>query len=760
MNDRTEPWWLPVMLLLGFFLLTDSAHAQGKLEARAPDGAAVKLDLAEERLQITVDAQHARTTLKQTWNNPSSSRVEGSYRLQTGESSTVAGFSYWNGETKIVGEVFEREDAREIYDDVTGMGNDPGLLEQDAEGTFSFKVFPIEPGERKRVEVVHDRWMARAGRWFTYRARLGRPTAQLEVSIASPKTVSTITSPTHEITWSGKNVKVGPRIDAGHDFIVQIQHADPTLALSGAVHRNAGQDAYVVISVAAPTNVTSPQIVEKDVTLVIDRSGSMSGEPLRNAKAAAADVVARLPATDRVNVVVFDDGVDWLFPRPKEITDEVRAQVLAHVDRIRDGGGTDIAGALGRALGLQNRDRRPNIIVFLTDGQSDAQAALKVARADAGDTRVFTVGVGTGVDKPLLSRLAGEKRGRFTFVSDAAAIEPAMNKLYDRIAAPVVVNLSLDGGDGRLQRVYPKTLPDLFRGDEIKVVARVQGEGPLNLTLRGQRGRDELAMKTTLAVPTQTIRPWVGRQWAMTRVDDLLEEIALQGENDELHTEVLELSLAYELVGPYTSFLAIPESELTESASGVLANARARKEAILRANQDALALSRRIMPPGDPVLKVKAPRNAKQVLARFSFGEVHDLQWDPDAEGWTTRFLVPKGVRDGAYDVEITIVHADGRMEMGTTAYTIDSEAPQLEVTTQVDGDVVRVTVTANEALREVFLTDEDTPTLRVKLDATDDPKVFLTELLEDEAPVRIRVVATDRARNETVSTLRVGARR
>src|SRR5207302_7552215 len=139
--------------------------------------------------------------------------------------------------------------------------------------------------------------------------------------------------------------------------------------------------------------------------LVIDRSGSMTGQPIQQACAAAELVVKRLRRSDRVNVIAFDHAVDPLFTRPQPV-ETARDAALQFIQRIRAGGGTDIALALDTALRAQNSGHEPHIVLFLTDGESDSQSALKVARNDAGDARVFTLGLGAGVERALLSRLA------------------------------------------------------------------------------------------------------------------------------------------------------------------------------------------------------------------------------------------------------------------------------------------------------------------------------------------------------------------
>jgi len=117
------------------------------LEAHAEDGASSLLPLLSETVSVRIDDGHATASYVHVFRNDSAARLEGNYRLQVGEGATATGFAYYNGEEKIVGEIFERDSARQVYDAITGLRRDPGLLEQSGEGGFSFHVFPIEPGE-------------------------------------------------------------------------------------------------------------------------------------------------------------------------------------------------------------------------------------------------------------------------------------------------------------------------------------------------------------------------------------------------------------------------------------------------------------------------------------------------------------------------------------------------------------------------------------------------------------------------------------
>jgi Ca-activated chloride channel family protein len=750
---------LPIALLLVAAGVAP-AFAQTELRAQSEDGESVSLPLVRESYRIDIDQQYATAVLRHVYRNSSEQRLEGRFLLRAGDGARVQGYSYWNGETRIVGEVFEKDTARQIYEDVTGLGRDPGLLEQVGEGAFSFRVFPIEPAELKKLEITYGVYLVRRGDVVELRAPVAAPDAEdVIVEIKDDRRIAKVRSSTHTLKTT--------RVDDGHVRVTAVRDGDASeLVLSytlddepwsvqARVHRDGDHDGYLVMSLPTP-KVKRGAVTPKDVTIVLDRSGSMGGEPIAQARIAAANIVGRMSAKDHVNIILFDDGVDMLYDHPKALTDEVRAEVIAYIERVRDEGGTDLARALESALAAQVDDARPDVVLFLTDGQSDSQAALKAAAADEGDVRVYTIGVGSGVEKPLLSRLASEKRGRFTYIESPDALDAQMGNLYGQIAEPILVDVTIDVQGARMFRAYPRTMPDLYRDDELRVAARLRPDGKgdreATVIVRGMLEGKRVEFQKTIALGAQQ-NPWAGRVWAQARVEDLLEEIALHGETEELTTEVTELAVAYNFATPYTSFLAIPEDELTDTAADTLAAARARKQQILAAHKDAAALSRSAMPPGDPVLSVRAPSDAAQVTAYFPFGLVKDLRYDGNTEHWTVRFLVPKGVADGDYDVKVVIVHADGAVEVATIPYTIDSAGAAFDFETEMTDEGLRVTVVAAEESRLVTVALVGSSKVRADLTDTGDGRTFTGTLVVPAGRHQLRIVVADLARNESDQT-------
>lgn len=316
----------------------------------------------------------------------------------------------------------------------------------------------------------------------------------------------------------------------------------------------------------------------------------MSGEPMEHAISAAADMVRMLDARDRVNVIAFSDEVDPLWATPHAANAETKSQAIKFITGLHPGGGTDIALALRTGIKSQEaKSENPKVIVFMTDGQSEAEQAIQAAKGDTGDVRLFTVGLGKEVNRPLLQRLAAVKRGRFTYIENSSSIETEVRRLATSIAKPLLVDIFVEVEGAHATRLYPRSLPDLFAEDELLVTGRLRGTGTAKFIIKGKLAGKQVSFERTVDIAKTAPRPWVGSLWAQSRVDHLLEEVALGSQDGELKKEVLELALAYNFITPYTAFLAIPESELGNMKQ-TLDDARAEKQDVLDKHLDAKQL--------------------------------------------------------------------------------------------------------------------------------------------------------------------------
>ena len=347
------------------------------------------------------------------------------------------------------------------------------------------------------------------------------------------------------------------------DFELYYTVTPEDIGLNLLSSKAAGEDGFFLLLVSP--GIEPGEVVAKDVILVLDTSGSMEGEKMTQAQAAARYVVEHLNPDDRFAVVSFNTGVSLYEPQLRAAGDPGAVQ---YIDNLFAAGGTNISGALLEAANLVDRER-PTTIIFLTDGLAtegitDTPLLLdNVATALPANARLFAFGVGDDVDTVLLDSLAANHRGTTTYVRPGQAVDEAVSGFYARVGAPVLTDIAVDYGGVRVDQVYPVELPDLFAGSQLVIAGRYRDGGPATITLTGTaNGRPQ-----TFTYPDQTFREeggeaFIARLWATRAIGHLMQQIRLRGEDPELVQSVVNLSTRYGIITPYTSFL-IEEDDIT-----------------------------------------------------------------------------------------------------------------------------------------------------------------------------------------------------
>jgi Ca-activated chloride channel family protein len=295
----------------------------------------------------------------------------------------------------------------------------------------------------------------------------------------------------------------------------------------------------------------------------------MEGEKMRQAREAAAFVVDNLNQVDRFNIIAFSTSVRYFEPDLVAANDAGNSQQF--IDRLEAVGGTNISGALLEAV-AQADEQRPTTIIFLTDGLAtegitETPLLLDTVKQQAADSiRLFAFGVGDDVDTMLLDGLTQNHRGTTTYVRPGQNIDEAVSAFYAKVSTPVLANIDLDFDDIVVEQMYPQELPDLFAGAQLVLAGRYREGGPATITLAGElNGREQRFVYEDNTFQRVGGEDFIPRLWATRATGNLLTQIRLHGEEPELVQSVVDLSVRYGIITPYTSYL-IEEDDIFSQA--------------------------------------------------------------------------------------------------------------------------------------------------------------------------------------------------
>lgn len=588
-----------VLLTLLFIVPAQFAQAQGIIATRLRHVSQIeRLTLKQHDVNVSIDNQLATTKIDQVFANPNDFQLEGTYLFPLPDDVAVSDFVLYIDGKPVKAELLPKDSARQTYESIVRALQDPALLEYIGSRAFRARVFPIPPRGERRIQLEYtqiinvDAGLAK----YIYPLRTDTFTAQpvgsLAVSIAleSKHAFKTIYSPSHKIAINRKSdyrahiSYEATNVTVKRDFVCYYSLSDKDFGIDLIAHRNkTDEDGYFMLLISPKYEVQKTEIIEKDFIFVLDRSGSMEGEKIKQAKAALHFCVRNLNAGDRFNLILFNTDVET-FSEKLVAVKYARLKALDFIRDIEATGGTNINDALLTALADKPATKRPRIIIFLTDGEptvgetTPAQVLKNVSKANRNQARIFVFGVGYDVNVNLLDKMAEQNGGTRQYVEPQENLEIAVSSFFTKVSEPVLVNLELDMGTIPTKSLYPRQLPDLFRGSQLTVLGRyaivADSEMSIALKLIGDIRGERQEFSNTVQFPThEPEHEFLPRLWAQRKVAYLVDEVRLNGENKELIDEITRISEKYGIMTPYTSFL-VTENTPDGAASRGLRNRR------------------------------------------------------------------------------------------------------------------------------------------------------------------------------------------
>lgn len=553
------------------------AGADGIIIIDPPPGMDVRLDqslaIKYHHVDVQIKDQVATTRVDQVFINDHPWTAEGTYIFPLPEGAAVSDFVMWVDGTAVHGEILEADEARAIYDDVVRRMKDPALLEYVGRKALKASVFPIPPGEERRIELQYSQILPVENGLVRYIYPLSteryssRPLKDLVVTakIESREPLKAVYSSRHEVSIDREDdhhALLGLEqsdVLPDRDFELFYTISTEKIGLNLLSYKEEDQDGFFLLLAAPDVEVAEEEIVAKDIILVLDTSGSMNREMMDQAKEAAKFVLDHLNPGDRFAIISFATTTKSFSSRLEPASQADKGKDF--IDRLEAMGSTDINRAMIEALSLAEDDR-PITLIFLTDGLptegvTDIGAILdNVEREAPENVRIFCFGVGYDVDTNLLDQISLDHGGVSTYVLPSEQIDEKVSAFYSKVSTPVLSDLTIDYGDVIVDQVYPPDIPDLFAGSQLILLGRYREGGPTRITLKGLVNQEERSYTyENLSFRKKGGDDFIPRLWATRAVGYYLTQIRLYGEKQEWIDSIVALSTRYGIITPYTSFL-------------------------------------------------------------------------------------------------------------------------------------------------------------------------------------------------------------
>ncbi len=577
----------------GFLIVMPDAHSNPNqvLRPGQVNPALFPLETRSTKIEAKLFEQTATTTIEQVFYNPTGRRLEAYFLFPVPKGVVISKFSMnINGKMQEA-ELLDATKARQIYEQIVRKAQDPALLEYYNQGMFRVRIFPIEPNSEQRIKLTYTETLTKDNGTIAYTFPLNtskysaKPLNEISmrVMLEGNSNLKTVYCPTHEVEIIRKGEKqatVGfemKNIRPDRDFELYWNMDNSKLGLSMLNFQDGKEDGYFFINVS-PGFGDEKEIVQKDIVFVMDKSGSMSDKKMDQAKKALKFCIENLNPGDRFEVVPFSTEATSLFGQVEDFNAANKKKAIDFIESLRAIGGTNIDEAMQLAMESQKtKSDRPFFIIFMTDGkptigETQEDALLKKTMShNKKNVRIFTFGIGTDLNTHLLDKMTEMTRGHRTYVLEDEDIEIKVSDFYEKASSPVLTDIKVSFDKSvRISDVYPKDLPDMFKGATLSLMGRYSGKGKGMVTVTGKvNGKEQSFSYEVNFEENHTGHNFIPSLWASRAVGYLLDQIRLHGENKELVDEVVRLAKKHGIITPYTSYLILEDEAIAANNNRV-----------------------------------------------------------------------------------------------------------------------------------------------------------------------------------------------
>jgi Ca-activated chloride channel family protein len=544
------------------------------------------------RVTVEINDGYARTRVEQRFYNPYPVEISGRYVFPIPETAALSDFRVrLDGRPQPVTNVSQHETNLYLQQAIVDH-QDPTLLAYIDGESYALEV-TLPPHSAKEMILEYEEVLTPRSGLYRYLYVLGTERysasnlqeVSVTVDLHSSKGLASVYSPSHAVTVeraSSKRVRATYTdwdVTPTEDF--ELYYATPGQEFgAGLLNYEKDGQGYFLFLFSPSSTAAAVDSIPKDIVFVIDRSGSMSGEKMEQAKEALQFILRQLGEKDRFSIVDFDDVVDVLDFSLLPVSGRNIQDASRYVDQLYARGNTDIERALTTGLDIlaESKEREAaKVVVFLTDGLPTAGVtdegliAQSVRRANDGvGASVHVFGVGYDVNTHLLDRLAAENHGAVVYVEPGQSLERALTEFYSQVAHPLLTEVEIIFDGMKVSEVYPQQVPDLFVGSSLVLAGKYRPSSRhVTVRITGQTVEGKREYASSFVLETHSDQVFIPRLWATRKVGELLDQVRVKGESEALVAEIKALGLEYGIVTPYTTMLIQGQESGAASAANM-----------------------------------------------------------------------------------------------------------------------------------------------------------------------------------------------
>ncbi|MBK8701806.1 MAG: VWA domain-containing protein [Saprospiraceae bacterium] len=596
-------------LLFNVLLISFSAYGQPEQESYQmeqpyfrgtnEDKTSENLPLKGTEVRAIITGMIADVTILQKYQNKSNKPIEATYVFPLSDKAAVYSMEMRVGSRHISARIKERKQARLEYEEAKAVGQRATLLEEERPNVFTMNVANIMPGDTIAVEVKYTEYLipdegiysfvfpTTVGPRYNNKGnnakfastpylRIGEfngANFELTAEVYSAVPINHVSSNSHKIVSNqikanqfSVSLNNNEIQKANKDFVLNYSLRGSAIA-SGIQLYNHGNEQFFMAMIQPPKRIQLNDIPPREYVFVVDVSGSMHGFPLEVSKSLLTNLITNLRSTDYFNVILFSGSSESMAPVSIKATKENVRKAIAFIDNQYGGGGTEVLGALKQSLDLP----RPVLsisrsVVIITDGYVTVEKeAMSLIRSKLDKMNVFAFGIGSGVNRYLINGLAHAGGGQPFIVLNESEADSIANKFRKYIQTPVLSNIQVKYKGFEAYDVLQEKVPDVMGERPVCISGKYRGKPGGKIVITGNTGygrfEKEIFIDSTMESSQHNALRYLWAREKIMLADDYNEEYS----DENQIKEITQLGLDYNLLTPFTSFVAIDKLEIVNA---------------------------------------------------------------------------------------------------------------------------------------------------------------------------------------------------